>query len=120
MFFQLLRTAFLVVNPLGTLKGRRSTQGKKLTVRTPGLSLRTDPWEIGQRVWEIGWGGSVPSGMYEFVTISSYPLEPLAVCGPNKSSSMLQQLLSPADPSISIDCVHTSFSYCRPTLCEEI
>jgi len=23
-----------------------------------------DPWKIRRRVWEIGWGGSVPNGMY--------------------------------------------------------
>jgi len=33
-----------------------------------------NPWKIGGRVWDIGWYGIVPSGMYEFVTIILYPL----------------------------------------------
>jgi len=26
--------------------------------------LEPDPWKIGRRVWEMGWGRSVPSGKY--------------------------------------------------------
>ena len=29
-----------------------------------GVVLEPDPQEIGRRVWEIGWGGSVLNGMY--------------------------------------------------------
>jgi len=30
----------------------------------PSLVSEPDPQKIGRRVWEIGWGRSVPSGMY--------------------------------------------------------
>ena len=28
------------------------------------LVSEADPWKIGKRVWDVGWGGSVPNGMY--------------------------------------------------------
>jgi len=31
---------------------------------TEALVSEPDPRKIGRRVWEIGWGRSVPSGMY--------------------------------------------------------
>ena len=30
----------------------------------PLLVSEPDPWKIGRRVWEVGWGQSVPSRMY--------------------------------------------------------
>ena len=34
---------------------------KPVTIR---IVSEPDPRKIGKRVWEIGWGGSVPSRMY--------------------------------------------------------
>jgi len=66
------------------------------------VSLGTRPSEN----WKEGLGDrrgrSVPSGMYGICNYWFVPtlfLELLAVRGPNKSQSVLQQLLSPADPA---------------------
>jgi len=48
------------------MRRRREWRGRRRHEEESGVesSLGIRPSEIGRRVWEIGWGRSVPSGMY--------------------------------------------------------
>ena len=57
-------------------------------------SLRTRPPEIRKRVWEIGWGGSVPNGMYGICNFQPSMNQIRTQLCPNKFSCLQIPLFS--------------------------